>query len=127
MLRVGRTTGGLVWRAARAYCSAGPAAYEQLLGAEYSFLKMRHEEATRSLWVTLARPEVHNAFSDKVIGEVTRAFRQLGLAVGKASAPGLPCSVVFTGCGSSDRGIHLGYCRRMPFGLGGGGERVGRE
>mmetsp|Transcript_8988 Transcript_8988/g.37083 ORF Transcript_8988/g.37083 Transcript_8988/m.37083 type:complete len:307 (-) Transcript_8988:277-1197(-) len=90
--------------AVRSYCSATAPAYQQLLEKDFEFLKVRHEAPTRSLWVTLSRPEVHNAFSDHVISEVTAAFRELGSVLDTgAGAPvgSLPCSVVFTGEGKA--------------------------
>ena len=39
---------------------------------------LRVEEAEGVLWVTLHRPEVHNAFNEELIGEAIEVFRGLG-------------------------------------------------
>lgn len=44
----------------------------------YSSISVEHSHQDRIATVTLRRPEVHNAFNEQIIDELTRAFTELG-------------------------------------------------
>jgi len=75
--------------------------------AEYKYLTKEQRGAT--IWVTLNRPDVHNAFNEDVIAEITKAFRSITSTVSELSGKNpvadsttaLPRSVVLAGNGPS--------------------------
>jgi methylglutaconyl-CoA hydratase len=69
-----------------------------------SFLSERRPDGV--VWLTLNRPEIHNAFDDRQILELTRAFEDL-------AADDTVRAVVVTGAGSSfSAGADLNWMRR---------------
>lgn len=70
------------------------------------FDTIKYEIREDVLWITLNRPEIHNAFNDQMISELREALRQ-----GRQSAPRV---LVLTGEGKSfSAGADLNWMRRM--------------
>lgn len=63
--------------------------------------------------LTLARPEVRNAFDDALIGELIEALAELRAAAADPGAPGAPRAVVLTGEGAAFcAGADMNWMRR---------------
>jgi hypothetical protein len=81
--------------------------YFSAVANEYKYLTKEQKDAT--VWVTLNRPDLHNAFNEDVIAEITRAFKEISETVkveaGKNEVADasldLPRSVVLAGNGPS--------------------------
>jgi len=85
---------------------------------EFKYLTKEQKDAT--VWIRLNRPDLHNAFNEDVIAEVTNAFRQVTNDVkelsktASTSGPSLPRAVVLTGNGPSfSAGADLSWMKKM--------------
>lgn len=76
------------------------------IAKDYKFLRQEHKN--NSLWVTLARPDVHNAFNEHVIAEITQVFQDV------KSLQSKPRAVVLTGDGASfSAGADMNWMAKM--------------
>lgn len=74
--------------------------------SDYQFLTQ--ETKSNTLWVTLNRPDKHNAFNEHVIAEITHVFKNLN------TLPELPRCVVLTGDGASfSAGADINWMAKM--------------
>eukprot|EP00461_Guttulinopsis_vulgaris_P003413 UN03414 len=89
--------------------------------ADYNYIKVDRKGAT--LYVTMNRPDLHNAFNENVIGELTRVFKRIkdqinthveASPVADGNPDGLIRSVVLTGAGPSfSAGADLNWMKKM--------------
>jgi methylglutaconyl-CoA hydratase len=77
------------------------------------FTRIRLERDGAVARLTLARPDVRNAFDDALIGELIEALASLGAAAVDPGAPGAPRAVVLTGEGKAFcAGADMNWMRR---------------
>lgn len=98
-----------------------------LFGSDFSHLKLRYNAPLQYLTVTMNRPELHNAFNEVVISELSSVFRTLDaacLADPQSQLGGLR-AVVLTGAGASfSAGADLNWMKKMKVR---GGRKKGRK
>ncbi|MGE5177111.1 MAG: enoyl-CoA hydratase-related protein [Hyphomicrobiales bacterium] len=79
--------------------------------AAYTRIRLETDGAVAR--ITLARPEVRNAFDDALIGELLEALASLGTAAADPGAPDAPRAVVLTGEGKAFcAGADMNWMRR---------------
>jgi hypothetical protein len=93
----------------------------KLFASELSHLTLKYNHALQYLTVTMNRPDLHNAFNEVVIQELTSVFRTLESActVDPTSVLGGLRAVVLTGAGVSfSAGADLNWMKKMKVGQG---------
>ena len=89
--------------------------------ASEPFHHVKVEQKNRTVWVTLNRPTIHNAFNEDLIAELTRAFREICRTTDDRVQPvvghpteAMPRAVVLTAEGKSfSAGADLNWMKKM--------------
>lgn len=99
-----------------AQSSAGDVDGTDLFGSGFDHLTLRYSPSMQSLTVTMNRPDLHNAFNEHVIRELSTLFRSLTSACSTdpTSPLGSLRAVVLTGAGASfSAGADLNWMKKM--------------
>jgi 1,4-dihydroxy-2-naphthoyl-CoA synthase len=89
-----------------------PAGNARRFSSTYKHLKLTFDTPKRKniLTVTIDRPDIHNAFDEVLIDELSRAFKSIPQAYPKCN------SVILTGVGASfSAGADLNWMKKMVF------------